>query len=743
MNTAHLWHTFKKDGLELLRDKRTLFVNIILPVLLYPVLGLLMVQLAQLKEQGSAALPKIALINTPEDIKNYIPIFVEPDTTNINREITESEKNTPVDSTQSFVEISTEEKDRIIFSDTQSVQAQLQRMREQDLTLVLVGTTGTSYYGHAWEFTILADNAHRHYSSAHKLLKKSLKKYNTELLSQRLETLRLEEKLLTPITHDTTDLAPQAEQVRTKLAGIIPILLVIMALSGAFIPALDLIAGERERGTLETLLSLPGNRTSIFSGKLLVVSTAALVTIILNLLSLAITFALIGNQLAAESGGTSSESLLSIDAPSLAISFIVLIPITVTLSAVSLALAGLAKSFKEAQNYLSPLFIAVLVPSLVCVAPAMRPTWLLDLVPIAGPMLVLKECLQSQSIPVLDVLISSLSSFVLASIIVASAVRLLDDESFLYPGLRRNGWGRFARHLTTEKTGPGGLEAFLVFAGVFACFMFVSGWLTSYGSGSFFSQSTETMKQIGETLPIALALFFGVGLPTLIYIWLGNYSAQKILSFKNTSTRNWLLAIPLMPLSVVVSLIIGGITMPLLPNDESSIQVQEQMQHLFATLNQLGGLPLMLFCIAIAPGICEEILFRGPILQGMRKSLGTTGGILISSFLFAAMHMSPHRFFPQFVLGVILAILTIRCRSILPAILFHATHNGIVVIIEWIGQDKPELQNTLQELDHMQTHEIPNELLIAGIFIALTTVIAVPTLLRAMKPPEEKETVNE
>ena len=60
----------------------------------------------------------------------------------------------------------------------------------------------------------------------------------------------------------------------------------MLALSGAFMPAIDLIAGERERGTLETLLSLPGKRTEIFAGKLLVVATSALINLLLNLTSL-------------------------------------------------------------------------------------------------------------------------------------------------------------------------------------------------------------------------------------------------------------------------------------------------------------------------------------------------------------------------------------------------------------------------------------------------------------------------
>ena len=79
------------------------------------------------------------------------------------------------------------------------------------------------------------------------------------------------------------------------------------------------------------------------------------------------------------------------------------------------------------------------------------------------------------------------------------------------------------------------------------------------------------------------------------------------------------------------------------------------------------------------------------MLSGLRRSLGDNGGVLLSAFLFATLHLSPYRFLPQFTIGVVLAILTIRSRSIIPAMVVHAGHNAGMVLLGRIGGDEDSL----------------------------------------------------
>ena len=92
-----------------------------------------------------------------------------------------------------------------------------------------------------------------------------------------------------------------------------------------------------------------------------------------------------------------------------------------------------------------------------------------------------------------------------------------------------------------------------------------------------------------------------------------------------------------------------------------------------------------LLCLAIVPGICEELLCRGTLLTGLSRGTGRLWGVALSSFLFASLHLSPYRFLPQMVLGVVLALLALRYRSVVPCMVLHAGHNAGVLLIDHFG----------------------------------------------------------
>lgn len=96
---------------------------------------------------------------------------------------------------------------------------------------------------------------------------------------------------------------------------------------------------------------------------------------------------------------------------------------------------------------------------------------------------------------------------------------------------------------------------------------------------------------------------------------------------------------------------------------------------------QSHGWAVTLLCAAVLPALCEEVLCRGTLLSGLRRSVGDAGGVVLSAFLFATLHLSPYRFLPQFALGIALAVLTVRARSLLPGMLLHAGHNAGVLLL--------------------------------------------------------------
>ena len=132
------------------------------------------------------------------------------------------------------------------------------------------------------------------------------------------------------------------------------------------------------------------------------------------------------------------------------------------------------------------------------------------------------------------------------------------------------------------------------------------------------------------------------------------------------------------PFAILLSSAIGNLQPAQPPGDATAIEA------IFAELRDYGVV-IELLCLAVIPAICEELLCRGTLLSGLKRGTGTTGGVLLSAFLFASLHMSPYRFLPQLVLGMALAVLALRYRSVIPCMILHAGHNGGLVLIDRAG----------------------------------------------------------
>ncbi|NRA40646.1 MAG: ABC transporter permease subunit, partial [Planctomycetes bacterium] len=317
MKRSHIAAVFKKDGLELIRDKRTWFVNIVLPVLLYPILLLVGIQIYQITQPGPDDIPKIGIHNCPNSLQDYLRIaplkklsakdLAMGKEQEIQKQLLLHEMDKQ--STKTFdayilsKESTVEPKYKHLQPtekgvDNQLLSDALNEMRALNFSAAIICTQDNSEPKN-WIVHVVADNAHRDYLQCSGIISKAVKRFSDELLDKRIGKFELSENFAQPISQTKHSLASTSETVKTHfLSGFLPVLLVLMAISGAYHPALDLIAGERERGTLETLLSWPSDRESIFFGKLLVVVCAALIMVVLNLLSLGITAGIGASQMA-------------------------------------------------------------------------------------------------------------------------------------------------------------------------------------------------------------------------------------------------------------------------------------------------------------------------------------------------------------------------------------------------------------------------------------------------------------
>ncbi|MEK7412607.1 MAG: CPBP family glutamic-type intramembrane protease, partial [Planctomycetota bacterium] len=550
----------------------------------------------------------------------------------------------------------------------------LRLIREAKITEVLV--VGPAKNG-VIAVAVLADEANSRLSEVRPLIDHATDAWKRELIERSLHGHGVDIAVLKPLHIEAPALAPIAETVRTHVAGLIPYILVMLATMAAFHPAIDLMAGERERGTLETLLSLPMRRRNIVIGKLLVVGVSALVAILCNLLSLGLSVLVMGSQLLAATGniGIDLTEALSMGVSTLALCFLVLSPLVVAIAALAIGLSGFAASVKEAQTWLTPLILAVMFSAIVVLEPSIRPSYPLDLVPITGAVLALKEALQSPTIPWDHLVLSTLASLAVAVVIVGWCTQLLEQERFRYPGLVRAGWGRWRKWWPPNGRAahaPTGPEVLIVYAVAVAGMVFVPGFLINEH----------------PVVLLVLPLILCVAGPALTHAWMGAYDARKLFSLRAPQGSGIAAAVLLLPLAVSLSFGLGALQSHFV--DAKHLQSgEDQFQQIFQRIGDLGGLPLLILCAAVAPGICEELLCRGTLLTGLRRSAGPAWAVIISAFLFAVLHGSPLRFMPQMMLGILLALITLRSGSIIPAMIIHAGHNALVISLSFIGMTEP------------------------------------------------------
>jgi sodium transport system permease protein len=263
-------------------------------------------------------------------------------------------------------------------------------------------------------------------------LQKFFRDLRDRTIEENLQARQLPETLIRPFDIREQNVAPAEKVGGAVLGGIVPYFVILLCLTGAMYPAMDLTAGEKERGTIETILCSPISRTHLVLGKFLMVLTASIATAILSLASMSVSFG-VGKKLllGVAHGAADSAMQITISAKGVASIFFVVLPLAVFFSAALLAISLFAKSFKEAQSYLSPLMIIVVLPAVAALLPGVDLTTALALVPVLNTSLVSKEIITGTYHWNYIALIF-VSSSVYAAIALAIAVKLFQREDVLF-----------------------------------------------------------------------------------------------------------------------------------------------------------------------------------------------------------------------------------------------------------------------------------------------------------------------
>jgi sodium transport system permease protein len=351
---------YRKEFTEWVRDRRTLISTVLVPLFFFPIImvgftTLAVVLVGKAKEET----PKIMILggeDSPEvlsGLRKVKSLEIAPYRANWKEQISDKEIRAAVEIPSGF-------------------QAALEKGEAKIVKIY--------YYEGEMKSSFGVDR-----------IQEFLKDYRDQVVKDRLATKNVPASVLTPFEIHQENVAPPEKVSGATVGGFIGYMVVLLCMTGAMYPAIELTAGEKERGTMETILSSPVSRMNLVLGKFLLVLSAALATAALSVMSMGISFSALRHFNVSSGRGDAAALLLQLGPKAVASIFVMALPLAVLFSAVLMTIALFAKSHKEAQSYLTPMTFLVVIPAVASLLPGVELTPKLALIPILNTSLVCKE----------------------------------------------------------------------------------------------------------------------------------------------------------------------------------------------------------------------------------------------------------------------------------------------------------------------------------------------------------------
>lgn len=655
---------FKKEMIDILRDKRTLFMGIILPLILYPVIMIIMTQIMTMS-MGSIDEKDINIAFEKNPSKELVSLIEN-----------QTDKNT----------------ERINIVTTNNYKKDLQDGNID----AYIGVKGKNKIEN---YKIYINSSKENSSSVNSKLEEIFTIYKDRKVKNKIEQSKLDVKeTLNPVVYQTVDVAEDEDVAGLVLGGILPFILIMGVLLGAIYPAIDSMAGEKERGTLETLFTLPISNLELVMGKYMAVSLCAIVTAILNVVSILMT--LIYILTTGELTGQlifGSLKLSSLVFP-LFITIICVCLFAMVVSAISMCVCSLAKSFKDAQNYITPVMFLVLIPSYVSMIPNISLDRTTAVIPVVNISLLIKSVLTNNTnLGLIALVFISNFAFVILSVIILS--KMFNSEEILF-GNSRNFSFLEKRSNIKKGTIPTVSDGVILYAVGLVLLIYV---------GSYIQLK---LKMTG----IVLTQVMIISLPILFAFYIKS-DFKKVFSLKLPKFKHLLGSAILWIGCYLLVFILTNIIMYYFP------QNQEIVEGLNDALFIKDNLLLNLLIVAVMPAICEEMFFRGFILTSFKNNQKSyKGAIIFSGILFGIMHMDFIRIIPTSILGISFAYAVCKSNSIGVGMFMHFLNNGFAVIVTHMSSKLVQNVNS-SELTYLSISQISVIFIISLMFISLAVLL--------------------
>ena len=658
-----VYTVYRKELRETLRDRRTLAIMILLPLLLYPLMTVVVSEWVishELERRRTAS--RIQVVGAVDEAEDLVRAL-----------------RTPAEGTgPRAVEVRPGPYAAPPAGAGKQALAPYHAVVE-----VPPGWRAALEAGRAGAVRVYYDGADDDSAQAHERVEEAIEALGQAEKARRLGAHGLDPRFADPVAVEARNLASRAKLGRKEISKTLPFILILMTLLGSFYPAIDLTAGEKERGTLEPLLATPMSRQAIVGGKYLCVATVSALTAFLNLLCMALAALWIVRSAAsaAGKGGLALGALAGAFPWSAAgLALIGLAGATLLFSGVMMAIASLARNFKEAQNYLTPVHMVMSIPAMVAFLPGTSLDYGTAFIPVANVTLLLKDA-TAGTLAFGPAACALLAIGIYAGLAMALAARIYDSERLLFApeasGPRRSLRERLGELFTPGRGGKaggggggggGGATSDLGPANALALFAVVAVLLVYLG---------PDLQRRGP-LGLAASQWLLIGLPTLFVASRRPRGLVDGLALTLPSPRHALGA-ALVGLSAwgVLAYAVLPIQERLFPAPRALAEELERM------LAPEGTSALeMLFAAALTPAICEELLCRGALARSLRGPLGDWGAILVSALLFAILHLSPYRLLPTFALGILLAVVAFSARSTVASMIVHLLNNATIALLQ-------------------------------------------------------------
>lgn len=621
MNTKRMFTLFKRELTDILRDKKTLFMMLVVPIIIYPLLII-----------GMAFLMSSVMNSQAE--KTYLVAFDGED--ELSAKIADIIENNP---------------DKLSYK--------LEIVQKSDCKKALEAGDIDIYVSKASDGRIALCylSAKDRSNTALDALTDAFEIYREELQKERIDEAGLDaDYLLNPIHYEGEDLSSTEESVGNMIGSIIPFFIVTMILLGALYPSIDVTAGEKERGTLETLLTLPITNFEMIMSKFLAVSCIACVSAILNVFSMGGAMAFLVSSSMSLAENINLEIHYETFIPGILFTLVVMVFFALLVTAVCMCTCVFAKNFKEANNYVTSVMLIFMFGSYAAMIPDLELTAQTAAIPIVNVALLVEGLFQFHyNYGLFAIVLFSNVAYSLLAILVLG--KIYNSEAVLFSEGLSSVRIFTRRSEMKEKQMPGYGDLILLLCLVLLLIFYV---------GSFAQIKWGFGGVVIQQLIILLC--------PVLYAWYMKADAKKLFSIKKPKVSQVAGGILFGIAAFLCAMIIGALLVPFFPESADGLTQLDDM------LTSQPAVVLILV-VALMPAIGEELLFRGFVMGTLKNKCTGVIAVLVTTLLFAAYHMSLIKMFTIGIIGFGLTYAAYKSGSIVTSMCMHFLNNLLSVLI--------------------------------------------------------------